>query len=212
MRGRFITLEGGEGTGKTTLLGMLADWLGDQGVSVVRTREPGGTEGAESIRSLLVTGAGDRWDAVTELLLHSAARRDHVVRQIEPALAAGSWVICDRFADSTMAYQGHALGLGAERVSAVTSITVGSLRPDLTFIMDLDPAEGLARAGRRASEEDRYEGRAGTFHEAVRAGFLAIAAAEPERCCLVDAAAPVEAVAGRLKTLVAERLEIPVHG
>ena len=212
MRGRFITLEGGEGAGKSTLAGGLVDWLTDQGIDVVRTREPGGTAGAEAIRSLLVTGDGDRWDAVTELLLHSAARRDHVVRRIEPALAAGSWVICDRFADSTMAYQGHALGLGRERVAAVTAITVGDLRPDLTFIMDLDPAVGLARAGRRAGDETRYEGRAAAFHEAVRAGFLAIAAAEPDRCCVVDAAAPVETVAADLRQAIADRVGLPVHG
>jgi dTMP kinase len=145
-RGKFISFEGGEGTGKSTQLTRLAERLAEAGLEVVRTREPGGTEGADAIRELLVTGATDRWDPVSEVLLNYAARRDHVERVIKPALARGEWVVCDRFADSTMAYQGYGYELGTDLIETVHRATLGDFNPDMTIIMDFAPAEGLARA------------------------------------------------------------------
>jgi dTMP kinase len=153
----------------------------------VRTREPGGSSGAEAIRALLVTGDPGRWDAETEALLVYAARRDHVARTISPALARGAWVLCDRFADSTMAYQGYGHGLGRAFVEALHRLVLGDLKPDLTFVFDLPVAAGLARAGRRPGQETRFERMDAAFHERLRAGFQEIAAREPGRCVLIDA-------------------------
>jgi dTMP kinase len=210
MPGRFITLEGGEGAGKSTQQRRLADWLRRGGRAVVETREPGGSPGAEEIRKLLVTGTAGRWDAVTEALLHFAARRDHLRQTIEPALARGSWVVCDRFADSTMAYQGYGHGLGRAPVEALHALVVGSLQPDLTLVLDLPVAEGLARAGHRngrgTQQEDRYEQMDLAFHERLREGFHDIVAREPERCLLIDARGDEDAVAARIAAAVAARL------
>ena len=208
--GRFITVEGGEGAGKSTQIRRLATWLDGRGIETVTTREPGGTPGAEAIRALLVTGEPDRWDATTEALLITAARRDHAEKVIRPALARGAWVLCDRFADSTLAYQGYAGGLPPDGLTALTRFTVGDLTPDLTIILDLPAAEGLTRAGARpgvrSAAESRFEERTLRFHNAVRDGFLDIARREPARCVVVDASAPVDAVARQVVAAVGQRL------
>lgn len=214
-RGRFITLEGGEGAGKSTQQRRLSAWLRDSGCEVVETREPGGSPGAEEIRKLLVTGTAGRWDAVTEALLHFAARRDHLVQTVVPALERGAWVVCDRFADSTMAYQGYGHGLGREVVTALCDLVVGDLAPDLTLVLDLPVEEGLARAGRRngtqdagAAGEDRYEQMDIAFHQRLRDGFHDIVAREPERCLLIDAMGDADTVAERIRAAVIARLGI----
>ncbi len=193
-RGRLITLEGGEGTGKTTQCARLVDHLRRCGRKVVATREPGGTPQAEAVRALLIDGAADRWDAASEALLHYAGRRSHVVRVIEPALARGDWVVCDRFSDSTMAYQGYAMGLGREVVEALHRLTLGDFKPHLTLVLDAPVAAGLARARARA-RPDRYERRSAAFHESLREAFRDIARREPARCAVIDAGGAVDAVA-----------------
>jgi len=185
--GRFITFEGGEGAGKSTQLRRLAQRLAGTR-EVVATREPGGSPGAESIRDLLVNGAADRWSPVTETLLMYAARRDHVERVITPALARGAWVICDRFADSTRAYQGAAGGTDPALITALEAHVLDGVRPDLTLVFDLPVAAGLARAGGRGEAENRFESKGLAFHERLREAFLAIARAEPDRCAVIDAA------------------------
>jgi dTMP kinase len=208
-RGRFITLEGGEGAGKSTQVARLAAFLKGFGRDVLETREPGGAPGAEAIRALLVSGEPGRWTPMTEALLHSAARADHLARSLIPSLADGKWVVCDRFTDSTLAYQGYGHGLGPERVRALNDLVTGGLKPDLTFILDLPVAVGLDRAGGRvpvaAGAEDRYERMGRDFHERLREGFLAIARAEPGRCVVIDAAADVDAVARAIARTVNER-------
>ncbi len=208
--GRFITVEGGEGAGKSTQVRRLAAWLDGRGVETVATREPGGTPGAEAVRALLVTGDTDRWDATTEALLVTAARRDHAEKLIRPALARGAWVLCDRFADSTLAYQGYAGGLPLDGLTALTRFAVVDLTPDLTVMLDLPAEAGLARAGRRTASgpaaESRFEGRDLRFHEAVRDGFLDIARREPARCVVVDASAPADNVARQIAAAVEGRL------
>ena len=215
-RGRFITLEGGEGAGKTTQVARLAERLRTSGVPVEVTREPGGTPGAEAIRALLVTGAADRWRPVTEALLHLAARCDHVLRRVEPALAEGRWVVCDRFSDSTRVYQGIAGGVGLERVDALHRLVLDGLRPDLTLVLDLPAEIGLARraAAGKASVGvgDRYERLGRAFHERVREGFLELARLEPERCVVVDAGADSDAVAAALWRVVEGRFAAELSG
>lgn len=206
MPGRFITLEGGEGAGKTTQIRRLTERLAARGPGVTATREPGGSPGAEAIRALLVTGATDRWDATTEALLLAAARRDHVLRTIRPALARGDWVISDRFADSTRAYQGAGLGVPAEAIEATIALATDGLEPDLTIILDLPVADGLARAGARPDAAQRYERMSLAMHERIRAHFLAIAKAEPVRCVVIDARGDEAEVARRIEGAVAERL------
>lgn len=185
---------------------MLAESLRELGLAIVATREPGGSPAAEDIRALLVHGAVRRWSAMTETLLHYAARREHLDVTVLPALAAGNWVVCDRFADSTMAYQGYGLGLGSDFVAALHRLVVGSVTPDLTLILDVPVGDGLARAAARAGGEDRYERMDRAFHERVRQGFLAIAAREPERCVVVDGSGSAEAVAEALLRHVLARL------
>ena len=201
--GRFITVEGGEGAGKSTQVGMLVASLEAAGLSVVRTREPGGSPGAEDIRALLIQGGVDRWDGITELLLHSAARRDHVQRTIRPALAKGQWVVCDRFFDSTWAYQGRGHGVDGEAIELATRLAIGDFRPDLTFILDIDLQHGLARALGRGGAEDRYERMGADFHARLRQGFLDIAQQDPRRCRLIDAAGSPQDVHGRIWAHVA---------
>ena len=204
-RGRFITLEGGEGAGKSTQVLRLAAWLEGRGIEAITTREPGGSPGAEAIRTLLVDGATDRWDAVTETMLHFAARRDHLRVTVLPALERGAWVVSDRFADSTRAYQGIVQGAGDDLVERLYAIAVGELRPDLTLVLDLPVEKGLARATERGGE-NRYERMGRAFHERLRLAFLDIAAADPQRCVVVDADDGPDAVAGRIASVVAERL------
>ena len=210
-RGRFITLEGGEGAGKSTLAAVLVERLQGAGFDTVATREPGGAPGAEEVRRLLVTGERDRWDPLGEALLLSAARRDHVQRLINPSLAAGSVVLCDRFFDSTLAYQGYGHGLPRRVLNQLRTMAVGRLRPDLTLILDLPPAVGLARAQARRGNETRFESFDLGFHERLRAGFLAIAAEEPKRCVMIDATQGAEAVAAQAWSAVVERLRLD-HG
>jgi dTMP kinase len=193
-RGRFITLEGGEGTGKTTQAALLETWLRGQGHQVRRTREPGGTPNGEAVRALFVTGAADRWDPLSELYLLNAARRDHVLRVIEPALAAGTWVVCDRYVDSTRVYQGRVKGLSDALICQHHREATDDLWPDLTFVFDIDPEIGLARAKGRAGDETRFESETLDFHAGLRAGFAAIAAADAQRCRMIDASQPVDAV------------------
>lgn len=201
---RFISFEGGEGAGKTTQLNLLAARLAALGRAVVTTREPGGTAGAEAIRALLVQGAAERWHASTELLLLTAARDDHVRRVIRPALAAGRWVLCDRFVDSTRVYQGIAAGLGIELVDRLHALMLDGLQPDLAIVLDLDPELGLARhAGGR---ETRFERKGLEFHKRVREGFRTLAAGEPRRIILIDAADPVARVTEAVWAAVVERL------
>ncbi|MFC3078109.1 dTMP kinase [Phenylobacterium terrae] len=208
-RGRFITFEGGEGGGKSTQVRALVARLEEAGIDVVATREPGGSFGAESIRDLLVTGAADRWSPITETLLMYAARRDHIERVITPALARGAWVVCDRFADSTRAYQGAGGGTDPALIAALETHVLGDVRPDLTLILDLPVEEGLRRAHKRAGDETRFESKGAAFHEKLRQGFLAIARAEPGRCVVIDAAQPVDDVGEAIWGAVSARL--PLH-
>jgi dTMP kinase len=205
---RFITLEGGEGAGKSTHLRRLGEAMRAAGETVVLTREPGGSQGAEQIRTLLVGGAVNRWEPMTEALLHYAARRDHVERTIRPALDAGSWVLCDRFSDSTMAYQGYGQGLARDWIESLHRVVLGEFNPALTLILDLPVEQGLVRARDRsgAAGEDRYERMGLGFHERLRAGFLDIAVREPARCVIVDATRSVEEVSAAIRAAVRERL------
>ena len=204
--GKFITLEGGEGAGKSTQIARLVAYLRDAGVDVIATREPGGAPGAEAIRSLLVEGEPGRWTPLTEALLHSAARADHLARTVRPALAAGTWVVCDRFTDSTLAYQGFGHGLDAARLRALNDLVTEGLAPDLTLILDLPVTVGLARAGGRPGAEDRYERMGHDFHDRLRQGFLAIAREAPGLCAVIDATQDVDIVAHAIARTVAQRL------
>lgn len=207
-RGKFITLEGGEGTGKSTQAARLIDALRDAGMDAMATREPGGAPGAEEIRELLVRGEVARWQPITEALLHTAARVEHLQKTVHPALAAGRWVVSDRFADSTTAYQGYGHGVERDTLHRLYGLAVGDFMPDLTVILDLDVDEGLKRATAGAGGEDRYERMDRDFHRRLRDGFLEIAAAEPDRCAVVDAAADVDAVAGQIREVVGGRLGV----
>ena len=193
-RGFFISLEGGEGAGKSTQAALLDTALKARSLEVVRTREPGGSPGAEAIRALLVTGGAERWSPISESLLMNAARRDHVERVIAPALARGAVVVCDRFADSTRAYQGAGGGAPADFIAAMEAVVVGDVRPDLTLILDLPVEIGLARAAGRGGGEARFEGKDLAFHQRLRAAFLALASAEPARCVRIDALATSDVV------------------
>lgn len=192
-RGLFVTFEGVDGAGKSTQLRLAAEFLREQvGRTVTTTREPGGSPGAEEIRSLLVSGAPQRWSATTELLLFNAARRDHLERTIEPALVRGEIVLCDRFVDSTRAYQAAGRGADAELVERIHALTIDR-EADLTLIFDLDPKTAGVRGG--AGEEDRYEQLGEGFQATLRRAFLDIAAANTERCRVIDAGRPIEDVA-----------------
>ena len=207
-RGKLISFEGGEGTGKSTQTRLLKSALEARGKRVVLTREPGGSPGAEEIRKLVVEGEPQRWTPLSETLLFIAARADHVARVIEPALARGEWVLSDRFSDSTYVYQGVARGLGTEKVRRLHEAALGSFAPDLTIVLDLDPAEGLKRAdGRGPGNETRFERFDAGFHQKLRAAFRDIAKAEPERCVLVDAARASDVVAADVWRVVEERLK-----
>jgi dTMP kinase len=207
-RGRFITFEGGEGAGKSTQLKYLCATLRTRGIDVVTTREPGGSPGAEQIRALLVSGDPERWDGMTEALLHFAARRDHLRVTVWPALEAGKWVLCDRFADSTLAYQGYGHGLAHHTIRDLYRLAVGDFAPDLTLILDLPVETGLARAMVRGGAEDRYERMKGGFHQRLRDGFLTIAAAAPDRCAVVAADRSQDEVRAAILAVIDERLPI----
>jgi len=209
-QGRFITFEGGEGAGKSTQLKRLVARLEASGREVVATREPGGSPGAESIRELVLKGSADRWSPVTETLLMYAARRDHVERVIRPALARGAWVVCDRFADSTRAYQGAAGGVDPALIAAMETYVLEETRPDLTLIFDMPVEVGLERAHARAGSEMRFESKGLAFHQRLREGFLAIARAEPGRCAIVDAKGTLDEVEAEVWAAVQSRLA--VHG
>ena len=197
--GRFITLEGGEGAGKTTQSELLAEALGARGFPVVRTREPGGAPGAELLRGILLGGSVD-WAPRAETMLHFAARAEHLAKTIVPALRAGRWVVCDRFFDSTLAYQGY--GQGADREFIASLIGLSEVAPDLTIVLDVGEGVGVQRISRRGGEADRYERLDASFHARVRQGFREIAAAEPKRCVLVDASGSIEAVHTAIMTAV----------
>jgi len=198
--GTFITFEGGEGAGKSTQLGMLGSRLRAHGLDVVETREPGGP-----VRKLLLEGDG-KWTPMAEALLMFAARAEHLAGTILPALDAGKLVLCDRFADSTMAYQGYAQGLGREAVEDLYRLVVGDLKPDLTLILDLPVEIGLERALRRDIDETRYERMGTAFHETLRTAFRDIAGREPDRCVLVDAGRSVETTHEAIWAIVRQRL------
>ena len=208
MRGRFITFEGGEGTGKSTHSMLLADRLTSAGIGVVRTREPGGSPGAEVIRHVLLSGVAKPLGVETEALLFAAARGDHVRNTIEPALAQGVWVICDRFIDSTRVYQGALGHLDPRFIRALERVTVGDLKPDLTFILDVPVEIGLQRAAVRRGKgvPDRFEGEDVKFHQDLREAYRQIAAEDPRRCVLVDATASPDAVSARIWTALRDHL------
>ncbi|MCF6431422.1 dTMP kinase [Leisingera sp. MMG026] len=205
-RGLFITFEGIDGSGKSTQCRLLAETLRDAGRDVVLTREPGGSPGAEEIRRLVLEGDPDRWSAETELLLFMAARRDHLERTIEPALTAGKVVICDRFADSTRMYQGLSRGDLRAAVDQMHKLMI-TREPDLTLLIDMDPATGLARAKGRQGKEERFEDFGIGLQEKMRAGFLALALEFADRFRVVNGARPVEAVAADVRRLADAALE-----
>lgn len=209
-RGKFITFEGGEGTGKSTQARLLRDALMQRGHAVLLTREPGGSAGAELIRILLVEGDPARWDAMTEALLLFAARRSHLRDTIIPALNRGDWVICDRFTDSTFAYQGGAHGLGFETIGKLAAIAMDAdaPQPDATLILDIAVEEGLARAKQRGGPEDRFEKLGMAYHLRLRNSFLEIARNNPQRCALIDATAAVDIVAENILSAIAARFSL----
>jgi dTMP kinase len=210
-RGRFITFEGGEGTGKSTQARVLADYVRTRGHQVVVTREPGGSPFAEKVRDLALDAATPTPSQLAETLLFNAARADHLDRIIRPSLDRGSWVICDRFLDSTRVYQGEVGGLARPVLDALDEIVVAATRPDMTVVIDLDPVVGLARVEQRrsggpAAPPDRYETRGGDYHERLREGFLLIARAEPMRFVVVDGFQSVDALAGEIRGHIDARL------
>jgi dTMP kinase len=193
-RPRFISFEGPDGSGKTTQINLLAEALRNAGRDVVQTREPGGSPQAEALRALLVSGDIDRWDARAEALLHNAARVEHLRATVRPALKAGAWVLSDRFADSTLAYQGYGHGVDRDALITLQSFATQGLMPGLTLMLDVPLETGAERTGARNSGEDRYERMGDGFHDRVRNGFLAIARADPERVRVIDATADPRSV------------------
>jgi dTMP kinase len=208
--GKFITFEGGEGAGKSTQIKRLATALENSGLPVTSTREPGGSPGAETIRGLLLDTAAD-WDAPTEALLHFAARADHFTTRIAPALRNGDWVICDRFADSTRAYQGYGLGLSMDAIETLYGVALGEFAPDLTVILDVPVEIGMQRMNARDGDADRYERMDTAFHERLRQGFLDIAANNPDRCEVIDADTDIDTVTRRIFDCVARRLGVTLQ-
>ncbi|MAN52278.1 MULTISPECIES: dTMP kinase [unclassified Marinimicrobium] len=199
--GRFITVEGTEGVGKSTNLNFIQQWLEGQGHRVLVTREPGGTPLAEELRSLLLAPRDETVDPMAELLMVFAARAQHLEQVIKPALAAGTWVLCDRFTDSTYAYQGGGRGFDQSVIAQLETLVQGELRPDLTVILDIDVEKGLARASQR-SVPDRFEGEAVAFFERVRAVYHELAARAPNRYAVVDAGQPLEQVQQAIKQVL----------
>jgi dTMP kinase len=213
LKARFISFEGGEGGGKTTQIKLLTHALNAAGIDTLQTREPGGSPGAESIRSLLVQGEPDRWDPLTETLLHFAARRDHLTQVILPALKKGQWVLTDRFADSTMAYQGYGHGVNKKAIHSLYQFVAGSRQPDMTIILDLPPKDGLSRSKEReekkiTQKEDRYERMGVDFHERLRDGFLDIARKNRKRCIVIDTTRGIDDIEQDIRRLVFEKFGI----
>ena len=206
MAGRFLTLEGGEGAGKSTQARLLAQALCALGLPVLRTREPGGAPGAECLRTLLLAGETD-WSAPAETFLHFAARAEHLEKTIRPALAAGFWVICDRFSDSTMAYQGHGQGVDRALIAALSALM--PLTPHLTFVLDVSEQTANFRLIQRGAVADRYERLDTAFHTRVNAGFRAIAAANPDRCVLINADGTLENVHAAIMAALRGHLDVP---
>jgi dTMP kinase len=209
--GRFITLDGGECGGKSTQAGLLADRLRRNGIDVVQSREPGGSPRAEAIRETLLSGKVRRFGPLAEAVLFYAARQSHLEITLRPALSRGAWVVCDRFSDSTHAYQGAAGGVPDEVLDAFDQAVVGDTVPDLTFILDLPPEVSLKRMAERVSagqKMDRFESMGLQFHRSLRDEFLAIAKAEPKRCVIIDATPPVDKVAQHIWSTVRERLNV----
>lgn len=207
-RGRFITFEGGEGTGKSTQIKKLADRLKAAKLRTLVTREPGGSPGAEIMRHLVLSGMGKLLGPDAETLLFAAARDDHVRTRIQPALNQGTWVLCDRFADSTRAYQGSLGHVPIELINAMQRVTIGDLKPDLTIVLDLPVEIGLQRAATRrgSATPDRFESEALSFHQGLREAYRQIAADDPGRCVLIDANSDPDTVAGRVWTALRDRL------
>ena len=214
MKGKFITFEGGEGTGKSTQIKLLEKYLQQKDKNVITTKEPGGTDVGAEIRKLLVCGDKDKFDAVAEALLYFADRHIHLTKKVWPALEAGTWVLSDRFADSTFAYQyyGYDKRVSREVLERLCQIAVGDFKPDLTIILDLEPEVGLARSFNKAKsmevKELRFEGRELAFHQNLRRGFLEIAAAEPQRCVVLDADKTIEALHRDIVKIVNEKFGI----
>jgi dTMP kinase len=208
-RGKFITLEGGEGAGKSTQTQRLAEHLESVGLRVLRTREPGGSPGAEIIRHVLLSGAAKPLGAETEAVLFAAAREDHVKCAIEPALAAGKWVVCDRFADSTRVYQGALGKVDARFIKGLERVSMGDLAPDITLILDLPIDEGLKRVASRrgGGKPDRFEAEDPDFHQKLRSAYLALARQEPERCVVIDANRSVKKIAKEIWSIVESKLD-----
>lgn len=205
--GKFITLEGGEGVGKSTNLAVIESFLEENNVEYIITREPGGTHLAEKIRDIVLDNHDDPMDAATELLLVFAARAQHLNTKIRPAIDRGVWVLCDRFTDATYAYQGAGRELGARFISVLEDLVQGELRPDLTVILDLDPETGLKRASQRGAL-DRIEQEQIDFFHRVRSCYLEIAAANPQRCALIDASKSLQEVRGQLLETLEQRLRV----
>ncbi|HXC54048.1 MAG TPA: dTMP kinase [Rhizomicrobium sp.] len=206
--GHFISLEGGDGAGKSTQIALLVAALKKRGHAALATREPGGSPGAEEIRKLVLTGEPGRWDVMTETLLMFAARADNVAKAIKPALAAKQWVICDRFTDSTYAYQGAGGGLARETIRRLETLVLNDFRPELTLILDLPTEIGIARTHGRAHDETRFEKFNLEFHERLRAAYLAIARRDPARCVVIDASADESTMAKAIWTVVAKRFRL----
>jgi dTMP kinase len=211
-RGRFITFEGGEGAGKTTQIRRLAETLRRLGLDVVTTREPGGSPGAEALRDVLLSGAAKPYGPFAETILFAAARDDHLEVTIRPALAAGQWVLCDRFIDSTRAYQGVLGNVDNDLIRAVERVVVAATRPDLTIVLDVPVEEGLRRIAQRGGSADRFEQEDLDFHTRLREAFLAIASREPHRCVVVDGTRSPELVEADILEAVRDRLQPPLEG
>lgn len=205
--GRFITLEGGEGAGKSTQIQVVKDYLEARGIDVIVTREPGGTTGGQEIRNLLVSGDKDKWSPLSETLLILADRAAHLERVIRPALADGKYVVCDRFFDSTRAYQGIAGGLGLEVIHQLQQPVLGTTLPDVTLLLDIDPEKGLSRAQERGGDL-RFESKTLAYHQTLRQAFLDFAKQEPERMVVIDADRDIEAVSADIITVLGERLDV----
>lgn len=208
MRNQFITFEGGEGSGKSTQINLLHNFLIEKGKDVVSTREPGGTPSAEIIRDLLTKGDADRWSPATEALLMWAARSEHVEKLIKPSLDKGKWVLCDRFYHSTYAYQGVGHNLGIENMRIIKKIIIGEITPNLTFILDIDPVNGIGRTKNRVSNEDRFEKMNLAFHNNLRKAFIQFAKKNPKRFIVIDAELSLEKISEIISSEVQTRFQL----
>ncbi len=210
-KGKFITFEGGEGSGKSTQCRLLLESFQKSKIDILRTREPGGTLGAENIRQLLVTGDVNKWEPLTETFLHLASRKDHVERLIKPSIDKGIFVICDRFSDSTTSYQGYGHGLDIKIINQLQLITIGNFKPDITFVLDIDIETGISRADKRGGAENRYEKMGIQFHQRVRKGFLDIAKKDTDRCQLIDCVDTIENIHNKIIRITNEKLNLSLN-